>query len=100
VTSRFLSKIVALYEFKYGFEEFLRIKANIFGRIYPSHIVFGISLRLVAGLRRDSTDLKRTPTIKDPKKDHHMHILTDFIFLPVKIIEHGLHLLLIFETAC
>jgi hypothetical protein len=99
VTSRFLSKIVALYEFKYGFEEFLRIKANIFGRIYPSHIAFGISLRLVAGLRRDSTDLKRTPTI-NPKKDHHMHILTDFNFLPVKIIEHGLHLLLIFETAC
>lgn len=42
VISRFLSKIVALYEFEYSFEEFLRIisktcnesKANMFGRIY------------------------------------------------------------------
>jgi hypothetical protein len=52
-------------------------EANMFGSIVPgAYVAFGISLPLVAAfVVTHLTDLKGTSTIKDPKKDHHLHLL-------------------------
>ena len=52
-------------------------EADMFGSIVPgAYVAFGISLPLVAAfVVTHLTDLKGTSTIKDPKKDHHLHLL-------------------------
>jgi len=46
------------------------------GLVPGAYVAFGISLPLVAAfVVTHLTELKGTTIIKDPKKDHHMHML-------------------------